>query len=84
MLWAFVFAAGAAIGQGCDWAPLRTGVSPAASACAVLTNGGVVYGGRFSLVGLSEVDFVARWDGVARQRLRRGLDAGSCRALALL
>jgi len=62
------------MGQGCDWEPLGTGVSPAADACEVLTNGDVVYGGRFSLAGSSEVDFVARWDGTDWQPMGIGLN----------
>ena len=49
--------------QPCDWQPLGTGVAPAADACAVLTNGDIVAGGRITLAGSTEVEYVARWDG---------------------
>ncbi|MCA9271843.1 MAG: hypothetical protein KDA31_02235 [Phycisphaerales bacterium] len=70
----FAFGTAHAVAQGCDWQPLDTGVGPAADACAVLTNGDVVYGGRFSLAGSTEVEYVARWDGKYWQPMGTGFN----------
>ncbi len=69
--------------QGCDWQPLGTGVMPAADACAVLANGDVVYGGRFSLAGSTPVGFVARWDGSQWHEMGTGFNSFVRTLLAL-
>ncbi len=71
---AAVFSSSWAGAGDCDWAPLGTGVGPAAYATAVLTDGQAVYGGSISLAGSLEVDFITQWDGASWQPIGGGVN----------
>lgn len=68
--------------NGSTWAPLGAGMGgsaaifPYVAALAVLQNGNLVAGGRFTTAGATSANHIARWDGTSWSAMGAGVTAG--------
>ncbi len=69
--------------DGMNWSGLGVGLNDHVYALAVLPNGNLIAGGRFTLAGAVSAHRIARWDGTAWGPLGSGFDH-EVRALAVL